>query len=341
MYKRQIKDFLDNKKFWKNVKPLFSDKGTMRQQICIVQGNQIISDNKEVAETFNKYFVHAIDSLQLKISPYLLNSRIYTSEFKDPIDIIIEEFASHPSILKIKEMVKVKQLSFKEINIDEIDYEISRLNPKKATTFGNIPTKIIKETKDISAPILHRIANSSMFINNQFPDKLKLPDVSPLLKGGDATDVKNYTPVSIPPPVSKIFERLIQKQLLTHIDQYLSPYMCGYRKGYSAQYALVSLLEKWKESLDKKGYAGAMLMDLSKAFDTIDHNLLIAKLHAYGLSRSALKLIKSYLSNRWQRTKINTSFSSWTELKLGVPQGSVLGPILFNIYLNNASCVQY
>ena len=81
-----IKNFLDNKKFWKNVKPLFSDKGAMRQQISIVQGNQIISDNKEVAETFNKYFVHVIDSLQLKISPYLLNPRIYTGEFKDPID---------------------------------------------------------------------------------------------------------------------------------------------------------------------------------------------------------------------------------------------------------------
>ena len=88
--------------------------------------------------------------------------------------------------------------------------------------------------------------------------------------------------------------------------------MCGYRKGYSAQHAQVAPLEKWRESLDKEGYAGAMLMDLSKAFDTINHDLLISKLHAYGFSKSVLKLIKSYLSNRWQRTKINTCFSSWT-----------------------------
>ena len=92
--------------------------------------------------------------------------------------------------------------------------------------------------------------------------------------------------------------------------------------SYSTQHALTSLIEKWRCMLDKKGFAGAMLMDLSKAFDTIDHNLLIAKLNAYGFSKSALRLIKSYLTNRWQRTKINTSFSSWTELLLGVPQGS-------------------
>ena len=100
----------------------------------------------------------------------------------------------------------------------------------------------------------------------------------------------------------------------------------------------MSLIEKWKKELDNKGYAGAILMDLSKAFDTINHELLIAKPYGYGFSKDALKLINSYMSNRWQRTKIDKSFSSWSALLKRVPQGSVLGPIFFNIYLNNLFC---
>ena len=95
------------------------------------------------------------------------------------------------------------------------------------------------------------------------------------------------------------------------------------------------MLEKWKQQLDKKGYAGEVLMDLSKAFDCINHELLIAKLDAYGLTDKALRMISSYISERWQRTKVNGTFSNWSELLVGVPQGSVLGPILFNIYLND------
>ena len=104
-------------------------------------------------------------------------------------------------------------------------------------------------------------------------------------------------------------------------------YLCGYRKGFSTQQALASLIEKWKAILDKNGYAVLLLIDLSKAFDTINHDLLIAKLNAYGFTKNSLRLIKSYLSNRWQRTKINTSLSSWTELLLRVPQESALGTI--------------
>ena len=127
----------------------------------------------------------------------------------------------------------------------------------------------------------------------------------------------------------------MHKQISEYVNQFLSLHLCGYRQVFNTEQALVSLLEKWKAILNKNGYAGAIVMDLSKAFDTINHDLLIAKLNVYGFTKNSLRLIKSYLSNRWQRTKINTGFSSWTELFLGVPQGPVLGPLLYNIYIDD------
>ena len=111
--------------------------------------------------------------------------------------------------------------------------------------------------------------------------------------------------------------------------------MCAFRKNHNTQYSLISMLEKWKASLDKGEYVGVIFMDLSKAFDTINHDLLLAKLKAYGFLYNALAFMLSYLKNRSHRVSINNNFSTWEEIIVGVRQGSILGSLLFNIFIND------
>ena len=124
-------------------------------------------------------------------------------------------------------------------------------------------------------------------------------------------DIKgNYRPVSILPNLSKIFEKCMFEQMSQFFENIFPRYQCGFRKGFSTQQCLLAILEKWKRPVDNSKMFGALLTDLSKAFDCLDHELLIAKLNAYGFSLTALKLVHNYLSNRKQRTKINSSYSS-------------------------------
>ena len=192
----------------------------------------------------------------------------------------------------------------------------------------------MKEVSDICAQALNDIWNNEIVTQKCFPNNLKLADVTPVFKKEDASLLTNYRLVSVLPVASKIYERIMQKQVLEYIGNHLSPHLCGYRKEYTTQTALISMLEKWKLSIDNKGFAGGVLMDLSKAFDRINHQLLLAKLHAYGFSQLTLAIICSYLPNQKQRIKIIV-FGSWKDLILGVPQGSVLGPLLFNNDLND------
>ena len=125
----------------------------------------------------------------------------------------------------------------------------------------------------------------------------------------------------------------MHNQLYEYFDNILFPSQCGFRKGYSAQHCLLVMIEKFKEAIDRGYEFGALLTDLSKAFDCLNHPLLIAKLYNYGVSPLSINMIFSYLKNRTHRTKINECFSERSRLEPGVPQGSILGPLLFNIDL--------
>ena len=155
------------------------------------------------------------------------------------------------------------------------------------------------------------------------------------MKKDETLDKENYRPVSVLPFLSRAYEKLLYNRLFDHVENIFNLIFCGFRKAHRTQHALFKLLHSWQKELDEKGMVATVLMDLSKVYDCIPHDLLIAKLNTYGIDSVGFLLISDYLSRHKQRTKVSASYSSWYDIITGVPQGSLLGPLLFKVFIND------
>ena len=197
-----------------------------------------------------------------------------------------------------------------------------------------MPRKLLKlGAPAISHDMCHLINESTD--SSDFPDSLKLAEVSSQFKKGDSLNKMNYRPVGALVAMSKFYERVMAKQLSSYFMNIFSTLLSAFRQKYSCQSSLLNMIQCFKNDLDNGEFVGCISMDLSKAFDCLRHSLIICKLYAYGVSASACKLIASYLYKRKQRVKIGNEHNEWLDISKGVPQGSILGPLIFNIFIND------
>jgi len=292
------------------------DKNTHPENVVLKSESKTVDNPKDVAETFNNYFINVADNLKSN-PPEAMNKLINSTSMSEETMIL------NPTCPA------------------EVLYVIKNLKNSKSTGWDEIPTSVIKASAEVIVKPITFLINQS-FNTGIFPEHLKYAIIKPLHKHKDKTEVSNYRPIALLPVISKIFEKVFLARMLLFLDKnnILTPKQFGFRKNLSTETAIYSFVETVLQFLDKKFHVASVLCDLSKAFDCVDHALLLRKLKFYGIVGNSSKWLSSYLQNRKQKVVCTdgagkTHSSTFQVIKRGVPQGSVLGPFLFLIYIND------
>jgi hypothetical protein len=302
----------DSKETWRNINLLIKKQTCQHDQDYFSHEENILKDPNEIANAFNSFYVNIGKNIANSVQAPTTHSNIM------------------PSVNQTNSLYLTPSTEIEVLQI------IDKMKPKTSCGHDNISVKLIKQTSLAIITPLTYIINLSLG-NGSVPENMKFAKVLPIFKNGDKDQIKNYRPISLLPSFSKILEKVIHRRLFKFLtnNNLLFASQYGFRKNYSTELGILEFQNRIITHIRNKNSCLGLFLDLSKAFDSLQHNILLSKLEHYGIRGIALNWFRSYLSNRSQSVNFLNASSQSLKIDCGVPQGSVLGPLLFLIYVND------